>query len=122
MDSLQIELVLSHSGMTQGIFSGTRRYPRVSLPNGMFVAWYGGGEQQVSRAKTLGKGGLFLSAGNAPPVGTKLKLAFEVPGGSVQADGIVRDIVLSEGIGIEFTSMGPRERILLDRLLRRLLS
>ena len=121
IDSPPLELVPSHCGMTQGTFSGTRRYERISLPNGMFVAWYGGGEQQVSRAKTLGKGGLFLSVCNAPPVGTKLKLAFEVPGGSVQADGIIRDIVPSEGIGIEFTRMGPRERILLDGLLRRLL-
>lgn len=108
--------------MTQGTFSGTRRYERISLPKGMFVAWYGGGDQQVSRAKTLGKGGLFLAVSQAPPVvGTKLKLAFEVPGGSVRADGVVRDIVPSEGIGIEFIRMGPRERILLDRLLTRLL-
>ena len=87
----------------------------------MFVAWYGGGEQQVSRVKTLGMGGLFLSGSNAPPVGTSLRLAFEVPGGSVQAEGIVRNTVPGEGMGVEFTRMGPRDQILLERLLRRLL-
>jgi len=36
--------------------SGMRRYPRISLPKGMFAAWYGGGDQQVSRVETLGMG------------------------------------------------------------------
>ncbi len=31
-----------------------RQYERLSLPQGMFVAWYGGGEQEVSRVRTLG--------------------------------------------------------------------
>lgn len=100
---------------------GTRRYQRISLPTGMFVAWYGGGEQQVSRVKTLGMGGLFLSVCDAPPVGANLRLVFEVPGGSVQVEGVVRNIVPGEGIGVEFTRMAPRDRILLERLLRRLL-
>jgi hypothetical protein len=107
--------------MTRDTPCGTRRYQRISLPIGMFVAWYGGGEQQVSRVKTLSMGGLFLSVCNAPPVGANLRLAFEVPGGSVQAEGVVRNIVPGEGIGVEFTRMAPRDRILLERLLRRLL-
>jgi hypothetical protein len=107
--------------MTKETLCGTRQYQRISLPNGMFVAWYGGGEQQVSRVKTLGMGGLFLSVSNAPPVGASLRLAFEVPGGSVQAEGVVRNIAPGEGMGVEFTWIAPRDRILLDRLLRRLL-
>lgn len=99
----------------------TRRYQRISLPKGMCVVWYGGGEQQTSRVKTLGKGGLFISASSAPPLGTNVILVFDVPGGSVQADGIVRNIAPGEGMGVEFTRMGPRDRILLERLLRRLL-
>jgi hypothetical protein len=87
----------------------------------MFVAWYGGGEQQVSRVKTLSMGGLFLSGFNTLSVGTNLRLVFEVPGGSVQAEAVVRNIAHGEGIGVEFTKMGPRDRVLLERLLRRLL-
>lgn len=100
---------------------GIRRHERISLPMGMFVAWYGADQQQISRVKTLGKGGLLISVCNPPPVGTHLKLAFEVPGGCFQADGVVRDIVPGEGMGVEFTTMVPRGRILLDQLLRRLL-
>ena len=84
------------------------------------MAWYGGGESGVSRAQTLGMGGFFISASNVPPIGTHVRLAFEVPGGTVQADGIVRNMVPGGGMGVEFTKMGPSDRILLERLLRRL--
>lgn len=103
--------------MTEGTLCGTRRYQRISLPKGMFVAWYGG-ESDVSRVQTISVGGLFISASNVPPVATKLRLVFEVPGGSVQADAIVRNIAPGKGMGVEFTKMGPKDRILLERLLR----
>ena len=101
--------------------NGTRRYSRISLPKGTFAAWYGGGDQQVSRVTTLGMGGVFLTVSLVRPVGTDLKLAFEVPGGVVQADGLVRSISPGEGMGVEFIKLGPRDRVLLGQLLRRLL-
>ena len=56
-----------------------------------------------------------------PPLGTKLKLTFDVPGGTVHAEAIVREIVASEGIGVEFTKMQSRDELLLENLLNRLL-
>jgi len=98
-----------------------RRYQRITLPKGMFLAWYGGGDQQISRVQTLGMGGVFLAVPNAPPVGTSLRMVFEVPGGNVRADGIVRSVKAGEGMGVEFVKLGPQDRILLERLLKRLL-
>ena len=100
-----------------------RRYPRISLPNGMNLSWHGGDcdLQLFSRVKTLGMGGLFISTPNPPPVGTKLRLAFEVPGGSVRAEAIVRNIVPGDGIGVEFTRMNLGDKLLLQKLLKRLL-
>lgn len=98
-----------------------RRYERISLPKGMAVAWYGAGQQQVSRVRTLGMGGVFISVSIPPPLGTSLKLIFEVPGGIVSADGVVRNIVPGEGMGVEFTKLGPTDRVLLESLLNRLL-
>jgi len=88
----------------------------------MPVSWYGGDLQLFSRVKTLGLGGLFISATNPPPVGTKIRLAFEVPGGSVKADAIVRDIIPGEGLGVEFTRMNLGGKLLLHKLLNRLLN
>jgi hypothetical protein len=108
--------------MTTETLCGTRRYQRISLPNGMLVAWYGGGDQQVSRVKTLGIGGVFLSVSRVRPIGTSLRLVFEIPGGIVQTEGVVRSVSPDEGMGVEFTNMNPQDRVLLERLLRRLLS
>ena len=80
-----------------------RRYLRISLPKGMRVAWHGGDLQLFSRVRTLGMGGLFISVPDPPPVGTKLRLSFEVPGGHVHAEAIVRNLVCGEGMGVEFT-------------------
>lgn len=101
--------------------AGTRRHERISLPKGMSVAWYGGGQQQVSRVKTLGMGGLFLVGSNALAIGASLTLIFEAPGGVVQAEAVVRNIVPSEGMGVEFTKINPQGRLLLEKLLTRLL-
>jgi hypothetical protein len=101
--------------------TGERRYPRIALPKGMWVAWYGGAEHQVSRVGTLSMGGIFICAPIPPPVGTKLKLAFEVPGGEVQTEGVVRNIEAGKGMGIEFTRLNAKDRVLLQRLMNRLL-
>jgi len=107
--------------MSNTSVSKPRRYQRISLPKGMSVTWYGGGDQQVSRVKTLGTGGLFLSASTGWPVGTKLTLLFEVPGGFVHAEAVVRSVSPGEGMGVEFINVGPQAKALLDDLLRRLL-
>jgi PilZ domain-containing protein len=98
-----------------------RRYERISMPQGMYVAWYGGDEQEVSRVRTMGMGGLFITTHNPPPLGAKLILVFEIPGGSVQADAVVRSVVSDTGMGVEFTRLALSDRILLERLLKRLL-
>lgn len=98
-----------------------RRYPRVCLPHGMFVAWYGGGQHEVSRVGTLGMGGLFIFAADPPDIGTSIRLAFEVPGGEVKAEAIVRSAKPGEGMGVEFQKLGYRDRMLLQHLIKRLL-
>jgi hypothetical protein len=105
----------------QAALSEKRRKQRISLPKGMFVVWYGGGESTVSRVLTLGAGGLFISSPKSPPEGTKLTLVFEVPGGTVHADAIVRNVTPGEGMGVEFSKVGPKSRILMERLLKSLL-
>ena len=107
--------------MTEEVLRPKRRYPRISLPKGMRVAWHGGDLQLFSRVRTLSMGGLFISVPDPPPVGTKLRLSFEVPGGNVHAEAIVRSIVPGEGMGVEFTKLGLKDRVLLEKLLKRLL-
>ena len=107
--------------MSKETGSKERRHARITLPKGMTVAWYGGGQQQVSRVKTLGMGGLFVCGSITQPVGATLTLVFQVPGGVIQAEAVVRNVVPGEGMGVEFVKMNDDSRALLTDLLRRLL-
>lgn len=87
----------------------------------MSVAWYGGGQQQVSRVETLSAGGLFVCGPITQPVGANIVLVFQVPGGVVQAEAVVRNVVPGKGMGVEFVKMSDESRLLLAQLLKRLL-
>jgi PilZ domain len=98
-----------------------RRYERIVLPKGMLVAWQHTGGRSVSRVATLGLGGLFISTPDPPPVGTLLKLIFDVPMGEVRARGIVKNIKAGKGMALAFIAMGSADRARLDQLVKNLL-
>lgn len=93
----------------------------MGLSKGMYVAWQGIGGRVVSRIVTVGLGGLFVRVDDPPPVGDVIRLYFEIPGGEIRARAVIRTSVPGEGMGIQFTSMGPEARGQLTQLLRRLL-
>lgn len=107
--------------MTEQPYTQQRRFPRVTLPKGMSVAWLGTDLQLFSRVQVIGMGGLFIATPKPAPVGTKLRLAFQVPGGNVQPEAIVRNVAPGQGMGVEFTRMEPIDRNLLKDLMDRLL-
>jgi PilZ domain len=98
----------------------TRRYQRVALPKGMLVAWQCSDGRGVARVSTLGLGGLFLSTPDPPPVGTLVKLLFDVPGGEVRARATVKNIKPGEGMAVAFVDMNSPDRARLNQLVKRL--
>jgi hypothetical protein len=115
MQEVSLQHVTEESGSKQ------RRFPRVTLPKGMSVAWLGTDLQLFSRVQVIGMGGLFIATPKPAPVGTKLRLAFQVPGGNVQPEAIVRNVAPGQGMGVEFTRIDPIDRNLLQGLMERLL-
>ena len=108
--------------MTEKVYVQERRYQRASPPSGMPVVWLGSDFAVFfSRVQTIGMGGLFIATPKPAPVGTKLRLTFQVPGGSVLPEAIVRNVAPGRGMGVEFTRMEPSERSLLENLMERLL-
>jgi hypothetical protein len=95
-----------------------RRYSRVEIPKGMWVAWEGSGQRLVSRVFDLSLGGVFIPTPDPPPVGTSIKLVFEMSGRDIRARAIVRRSVSGNGMGVEFVAMGYEERGILLRLLK----
>ena len=92
----------------------------MALPKGMLIAWQHSGGRSVSRVATLGLGGLFITTLDVPPVGTVLKLVFDVPGGEVRARAIVKDVKAGQGMAVVFIEMGYADRARIHQLLKKL--
>jgi hypothetical protein len=97
-----------------------RRSTRIELSKGVWVAWQGGGQRFVSRVFELSMGGVFIPTADQPPVGTVVKLIFEVPGGDVHAPAVVRHIVVGLGMGVEFAAMNDDDLARIHQLLNEL--
>jgi len=97
-----------------------RRFTRVALPKGMLIAWQYSAGRSVSRVSTLGLGGLFIATSDPPPVGTLLKVVFDIPGGEVRARVIVKNIKPGHGMAVAFVQMEQEDRARLDQLLKKL--
>lgn len=86
-----------------------RRYQRVRLKPGKWVAVRGGGRTRVHRCTLMGLGGMFLQCSDPLPVGSVLRFAFEVGAFTVSGTATVRT-TCSGGIGLGFISMKTGDR------------
>ena len=98
-----------------------RRFARLELSKGVWVAWQGGGQRFVSRVSDLSMGGVFIPTSDLAPVGTAVKLIFEVPGGDIHAPAVVRHTVVGRGMGVEFAAMDD-DLVRIHQLLKELVS
>src|SRR5436853_6972538 len=98
-----------------------RRSPRVGLPRGMTIAWEGTSRHDISRVSSLSLGGVFIEASDPAPAGDTLRVQFDIPGGAVCGQALVRRSLKGRGMGVEFTELTPASRAGLKELLQRLL-
>ena len=98
-----------------------RRSPRVELPRGMTVAWQGTCQHEISRVSSLSLGGLFIEVANPAPMGDTLQVQFDIPGGAIRGQAVVRRSIAGKGMGVEFTDLPESSRAALRELLQKLL-
>jgi curved DNA-binding protein CbpA len=94
-----------------------RKYPRHAAPKWMFVAWESAGHRTVSRAETLGMGGLFFHTPKPLAAGSFIKLLFDLKSGEIRARAIVRDSRPEKGMGVQFVQMETSDRERLNQFL-----
>jgi PilZ domain-containing protein len=99
-----------------------RRYERIGLGRGPWIAWQGPAGRAVSRVATLGLGGMFIEAAEPAAIGAGIRMVFKIGGSEVRARAMVRSSRPGKGMGVEFTSMNPEDRARLHRLVTRLLT
>lgn len=98
-----------------------RRFPRIGLPRGMTVAWQATHHRDISRVSSLSLGGLFIESANPAPTGDTLQVQFDIPGGAVRGQAVVRRSIEGKGMGLEFTELPAGSRAGLSELLQKLL-
>lgn len=98
-----------------------RRFPRMTLPCGMSIAWQANKRRDISRVTSLSLGGLFIEVAEPARVGDALQVQFDIPGGAVHAKAIVRRSIKGKGMGVEFTELPASARAGLHQLMQKLL-
>jgi len=65
---------------------------------------------------------MFISTPAAPPLGTSIEVLMVAPEGEIRLQAIVRNVVPSRGMEIEFTAIQSEDKLCLDKVIRRLLA
>ncbi len=104
---------------TQAPHDPRRKYPRHKAPKGLFVGWKTAGQRMVSRAETIGMGGLFLHTPDPPSEGSIIELLFDLKAGEVRARAVVRHKTPGTGMGVQFVQMQAADRARLNQFLSR---
>jgi len=98
-----------------------RRHQRVSTPKGVWVAWQNDKQQQISRVRDLNVGGMFITTPTPLSLGTILPVLLSVPEGEIRAKATVRNVVVGEGMGVQFSEITLENETRLEKLVARLL-
>jgi len=98
-----------------------RRYPRITLAQGLKVAWQMDSRREIGVADTIGQGGLFIQAADPPSHGVTVRLLFDAAGGVILTNATVRDSRPGKGMGVEFGTLDPESSKRLTDLLAQVL-
>ena len=89
-----------------------RRYPRVPLQPGPWVAVRGPGRTETYHCTSVSLGGVFLACDNPFTEGAVVRFALQVGSQTVRGTASVRDVT-SKGMGLAFLSLSVNDRALL---------
>jgi hypothetical protein len=98
-----------------------RRFPRMTLPRGMSIAWQAKEQHDISRVTSISLGGLFIEAAEPARINDTVQVQFDIPGGAVHAKAVVRRSIEGRGMGVEFTELPAGAQAALHKLLQKLL-
>jgi hypothetical protein len=87
-----------------------RKYPRVTPPRSVVVAWQAGTQRGVSFLESLSVGGLFVRTRESLPLRCLMQILLDLPVGQVRCRGIVRRIRGNQGVAVQIIAMDPTDR------------
>lgn len=107
---------------SQGPPASRRLSSRLKTPEGVWVIWTCGAQDETSRVVDLSPGGLFIETRTARPIGSEAHLEFLVQEGQIRAKATVQHVAPGRGLGLKFTAISKDDRSHLVGLIKRLRS
>ena len=95
-----------------------RRYPRAVARETVVVARQSGTRRSVSHMESIGLGGLFVLTRNPVPIRSMVKVLMDLPSGEVRARAVVRRVMTTRGMAVNFIAMTQEDRARLNRALQ----
>ena len=126
-DLSQFALCLAHAraGYADQSASATPGHERRVMPRylceGPAQLWRSGEMSSLEGAlRDLSLTGCYVRLRKPFPVGTELRLSMSLFGMTVRAEGVVRNVVENDGMGIEFSGLQPQDVLPLNTVLAEL--
>jgi hypothetical protein len=99
-----------------------RRYPRAVAPKTVVVAWQSGTRRSVSYMESIALGGLFVLTRQPVPIRSMVQVLMDLQIGEVRARAVVRRVMPTRGMAVEFIAMTQEDRARLNKALQPLLA
>jgi uncharacterized protein (TIGR02266 family) len=89
-----------------------RAYPRVTFTAKVQVLNEAEARSFLAVACDISIGGMKIFTGNPAPAGQHVQVEFQLPGlqSLIRARGIVRHLMVGQGMGVEFLSLSEKDR------------
>lgn len=97
-----------------------RKYPRITPPKSVVVAWQSGVLRDVSYVESLGLSGLFLRTKKRVALRSLVQILLDMPAGQVRGRAVVRWVKEQHGMGLQIIAMDQEDRARLFRQLKSL--
>jgi hypothetical protein len=91
-------------------FLSRRHYRRVANPQGVWVYWRCGRNEDTSRVRDIGIGGAFIETKKVLPVDGTVELNFLVEDGGIAAKAAVRYVMSGVGMGLQFKNVRTEDQ------------
>jgi hypothetical protein len=103
------------------VLHSRRKHGRVETPQGVWVVWRCGGNEDTSRVRDLSVGGLFIETLKVCPADATVKLHFLVEDGEITADATVRYVKAGSGLGLKFKTVRTEDQARFAAMVKRLI-
>jgi hypothetical protein len=92
------------------VLQSRRKHKRIDDPEGVWVYWRCGRNEDTSRVRDISVGGVFIETRKKLPIDAKVELNFLVPDGGIVAKAAVRYVLSGVGVGLQFENIRTEDQ------------